>query len=88
MLSKVFSCEYYDVYVLNIEKSSVAFINPRLLVSVVCVAGEGKLGNNKIGFSDSFVCLPSDTPIPVISEDNLTLVFSTLHSDDDEVFLE
>lgn len=88
VLSKVFSCEYYDVYVLNIEKSSVAFINPRLLVSVVCVAGEGKLGNNKIGFSDSFVCLPSDTPIPVISEDNLTLVFSTLHSDDDEVFLE
>ena len=87
VLSKVFSCEYYDIYVLNIEKSSVAFINPRLLVSVVCVAGEGKLGNIKIGFSDSFVCLPSDTPIPVISEDNLTLVFSTLHSEDDEIFL-
>lgn len=86
-LSKVFSCEYYDVYVLNVYKESIAFSNPRFPASVVCVAGGGNINNKKVGFSDSFVCLSSKSRNFVNSENSFSLIFSTIHSNDNEIIL-
>ena len=86
-LSKVFSCEYYDVYVLNMCKESISFSNPRFPASVVCVAGEGKINNKKVGFPDSFVCLSSASRTFVNCENSFSLVFSTAHSNDNEIIL-
>lgn len=86
-LSKVFSCEYYDVYVLNVYKESIAFSNPRFPASIVCVDGEGNINNKKVGFSDSFVCLSSKSRTFVNSENSFSLIISTIHSNDNEIIL-
>ena len=86
-LFKFFSCEHYDVYVLNIEKESIAFTNPRVPVSIVCVAGEGEINNINVSFSNSFVCLVNKLPTFVSTDKNLTLIFATIHSNYNEITL-
>lgn len=84
-VEKIFSCEKFDIYKLQVIENSIYLQNPNMPVSIVCIEGSGTINEISVGFLDSFLSIPNQEKICIQTTRKITLIMSTYHSSNIEI---